>query len=447
MSVLRDDDGRSKFERQRYQDYPLRSAASEFIRGRGRPEKRFDSPHGDCGSDHDFFPKCFHFVTTCKIFGLKNAAAVMVSRDGTVVGSGRKPLRDELPSFRDITSRRRSPGGSGRGRPVSHGAQVVRRSRDVSPGRCIGRGDSNLIGFRAEKKYMRRLPDDMVNTVFSRSQPQCQQADDHFVGRDRSYSPVRRKGPLHITRLRSNSPSRARSPGPWSSPRRRSPDTFGRPELVHRRSPPFYRMKRMRSPHQRPIFSEDVDGRRHGSPPYMSRISNDIRDMSASRDPDHQRSFVQNRSPSGRVLARGARRFDMMDPREGIENDEYFAGQMHSERFHEIGPDGNADGRRICPDRRRSFRPAYDADVVEKFHFHVEGGPRSYRFSPEADAEFHEGGNMRDREFDRRVKNRSGNTPRSTRSGEEHDENYRNGEQGWDAAGFEDVSPAKRRRF
>ncbi|KAL5716869.1 hypothetical protein ACHQM5_009980 [Ranunculus cassubicifolius] len=409
----RDDGSTNKYERHRNQEQPPRTTGSEFMHGRGRTDKRYDPPH----------------------------AAVTVSRDCPLVGSGRKLLRDELPNIRHLPSRRRSPGGRGR-----HVQIVSRSTRDISPDRLIARGEPNLIGLRHEKKFMRGLPDDMMDTGFSRSQPQYQQVDDHFARGERSFSPLQRKGPVHVARIRSRSPSRARSPGPWSSPRRRSPDSFGRGELVHRRSPPFFRVRRLRSPRQRPVFSDDIDGRRHGSPPYLSRLANDIRD---SRDPDHARSFIPNRSPSGRVLARGTRRFDMVDPRERIENDDYFAGPMQSDRFHENGGDGGSEGRRVCGDRRRSFRPTYDTNEAEKFHFHVEGASRPYRFSPEPETEFHEGGNLRDREFERRVKNRQGNTPRRTRSVEEQEENYRHGEQQvWDGAGFDDVSPpGKRRRF
>ncbi|KAF5185068.1 transcription initiation factor TFIID subunit 1-like [Thalictrum thalictroides] len=410
-------DGRNKFERQRHQAPPVGSTGQEFIHGRGRPDKRFDSTH----------------------------AAVMVARDGTVLGAGRKLMTDELANFRHPPSRRRSPGS--RGRPVSHGVQIVRRSaRDISPDGCINRTDPNVMGLRPEKKFMRGLPNDMMDNVFSRSQPQYQQADDPFIRGERRFSAVPRKGPLHNPRIRSRSPTRIRSPGSWSSPRRRSPDGFGRPDMIHRRSPPYYRMKRMRSPHQRPCYAEDIDGRRHGSPPYP-RLSNEMREMGASGESDHPRSFIPNRSPSGRILPRGTRRFEMMDPRERIENDEYFTGSIHSDRFHEIGGDGGAEGRRICAERRRSFRPRYDSGEVEKFHFHVEGGSRPYRFSPEADAEFHERSNLREREFERRVKNRSGNAPRRARSVEEHEENYRHVEQGWHDSPFEDVSPTKSRRF
>ncbi|PIA52917.1 hypothetical protein AQUCO_01000644v1 [Aquilegia coerulea] len=438
-------DGRSKFERQRNQDQPVGSTGQEFMQGRGRPDKQFDSTHGDWDSDHNFAPKIFNCLTTYRFSGPKNAAAVMVARDGTVLGAGRKLLTDELPNFRHPPSRRRSPGS--RGRPVSHGVQIVRRSaRDISPDGCISRPDPNLMGLRPEKKFMRGLPDDMMDNVFSRSQPQYQQADDPFIRGERRFSPIPRKGPLHNPRIRSRSPTRTRSPGSWSSPRRRSPDGFGRPDMLHRRSPPYYRMKRMRSPHQRPCYTEDIDGRRHGSPPY-ARLSNEMREMGASGESDHPRSFIPNRSPSGRILPRGTRRFEMMDPRERIENEEYFTGPMHSDRFHEIGGDGGAEGRRICAERRRSFRPRYDSGDVEKFHFHVEGGSRPYRFSPEPDAEFHDRGNLREREFERRVKNRSGNAPQRTRSVEEHEENFRHVEQGWHDSAFEDVSPTKSRRF
>ncbi|CBI25316.3 unnamed protein product, partial [Vitis vinifera] len=273
-------------------------------------------------------------------------SSYIIAPDGAVGTGrgGRKPLNDEVAVFRHPPSRRRSPG------------------------------------------------DDIVEPVFTRQQPPFEGVEGHFVQGNRNFSSIQRRGP---PRIHSKSPMRSGSPGPWSSPRRRSPDGFnGHPELTHRRSPAVYRMDRMRSP-DRPCFPEEIVARRHGSPPFLPRPSNDLRDMDSARDHGPPRSVIPNRrSPSGRILLRNSRRFDIIEPRERTDSDEFFGPPMHSGRFHELGGDGK-------------------------------DGPRPYRFCPEADSEFLERGNLREREFDRRVKNRPGNAPR--RSIEDQEGNYRHG--------------------
>ncbi|XP_043699451.1 uncharacterized protein LOC122650188 isoform X2 [Telopea speciosissima] len=442
-------DGVRKFERERNQDQAVGNSGSDFLHSRGRVDNRLDSLHGDWDSDHDFGSE--HYSgPTLRLPRSKNAVAVaaaklecsgfIVAPDGTVVGSGRggrKPLNDDLSVFCHPLSRRRSP--VGREGPGTH--MVRRPTRDVSPDRCPG-------GLRHEEKFLRGRPEDFLDPVFSHSQPQYERVDPFLIG-GRSFSPGHRRVPPRVPRIRSKSPPRTRSPGPWSSPRR-SPDGFdGHPAMTRRRSPPVYRMDRMRSPHQRPCFANDMVGRRHGSPPYMPRLPNEMREMGSSREHEHPRPFISNRSPSGRVLPRNNRRFDMIDPRERTENDEYFGGPMRSNRFHELGGEG-VDERRKCNERRgpiRSFRPPYNGTHVENFRFHFEDGPRPNQLCPEADTEFHERGNFRGREFDRRLKFRPGNMHRRTRSIEEQEENYRHDGQGWNDAGFDDVARVKRRRF
>ncbi|KAJ4971381.1 hypothetical protein NE237_004480 [Protea cynaroides] len=451
-------DGSHKFERVRNQGQAVRNSRSDFMHGRGRVDNRLDTSRGGWDSDRDFGPEHYNGPTGFRLPRSTNAAAVaaaklecsgfIVAPDGTVVGQGRggrKPLNDELTVFHHPLSRRRSP--VGREGPCT---RVVRRPpRDVSPDRCTGGAGHDLVGLRHEDKFLRGMPDDVVDTVFSRSQPQFERLDPFLIG-DRSFSPIQRRGPPRVPQLRSKSPPRSRSPGPWSSPRR-SPDGFdGRPAMTRRRSPPVYRMDRMRIPHHRPCFADDMSGRRHGSPPYMSRVPDEMRDMGSSREQDHPRAFIPNRSLSGRVLPRNNRRFDMIDPRQRTETDEYFGGPMHSSRFHELGNEGGVDERRKCNERRgpvRSFRPPYNGTDVENFRFHFEDGPRPYRFCPEADANFHERGGLREREFDSRFKSCPGNAHGRTRTIEEQEENYMHGGQGWNDAGFDDVARAKRRRF
>lgn len=162
-----------------------------------------------------------------------------------------------------------------------------------------------------------------------------------------------------------------------------------------------------------------------------------------SANPSKRRSF-------DRVLPRNTRRFDFIDPRERTDNDEYVRGPIRPGRFNELGGDERVDERRKCGDRRGlvcSFRPPFNGADGENLHFHPDDGPGSSRICPEADSEFIERRNLREREFDRRIKNKPGIASSRVRSMEEEEGNYRHGGQLWQDDGFDDVSQMKRRRF
>ncbi|KAK7357996.1 hypothetical protein VNO80_17294 [Phaseolus coccineus] len=445
-------DGPHKFSRERHQDMSPRNSRLNFGRGRGRLNSRLDSVRNEWESDREFSGEFYNGPNQFRGPRPKYASAFAntdleynnVAPDGSYVGNGRlgrKPLSDG--SY--IAPRRRSPGGR-------DGIQIGHRNpRNISPNRCIGDG-SDLVGVRHNDKFLRGLPEDNMDAMFTRTQT-FEGMDGRFTrGGSRNFSSMPRRG---LPRIRSKSPirSRSRSPGPWSSPRRRSPrrrspDGFGgHPELTHRRSP-FYRVDRMRSP-DRPVFPAERVVRRHGSPSFMSRPSNDMRDIDSARDHGHPRS--------GRILIRN-RRFDVVDPRDRADNDDdYFGGPMHSGRLLELSGEGNGDDRRRFGERRgpvRSFRPPYNNNVGENFHLNAEDGPRHYRFCSD-DSDFHErgGNNIRERDFDRRIKGRPGNVPpRRTRNMDEQEENFRHGGGGgggqvWSDDSFDDISRVKRKRF
>ncbi|PSS32614.1 Serine-rich adhesin for platelets like [Actinidia chinensis var. chinensis] len=449
-------DGPCKFRRDRFQDHSSRNSRLNFMRGRGRVSNR--SLRGDWDSERDFGSESYNSPADYRFSRKKHASADddgeldcrgYVAPNGPIRGTGRggrKSLNDDVLSFRHPLTRRRSPGG--RDGTTTRGVQMVHRFR--SPNRFIGEDGSDIVGLRRGEKFIRGLPHDTMDHVFNRPQPPFDGVDGQFVRGNKNFSSFQRRG---LPRIRSKSPIRSisRSPGPWTSPRRRSPDGFnGLPELTQRRSPAIYRMERMRSP-DRPCFPEEMLARRHGSPPYISRPANNPRDMESGRDHGHLRPVMSNRrSPSDQVLPRSTRRFDILDIRDRADTDEYFGEAMRSGRYQELGSDGNDDGRRKCSERRgpvRSFRPPYNGADTDNFRFREEDGPRPSRFRPEADPEFVERSNMREREFDGRIKNRSVNVSRQTRSIEEQEGNYRHGGQVWHDDGFDDVSRVKRRRF
>lgn len=464
--IFRDEvyiDAPHRFSRERHQDMSTRNSRLNFGRGRGRVNSR---GRGDWESEREYSGE-FYNGPNQQYRGARSKYSSAIADndleynnagpdDSYVNGRlGRKPLNDG--SY--IAPRRRSPGGVRDGIQMGH-----RNQRPVSPsGRCIGGDGSELGGMRHSEKFMRGFNDDTLDSVYTRPQ-QFEGMDGRFSrgrGRGRNFSSMQRRGGL--SRMRSKSPirSRSRSPGQWTSPRRRSPrrrspDGFGgHPEITHRRSP-LYRVDRMRSP-DRPVFTGERVVRRHGSPQFISRPSNDMRDIDSARDHGHPRSVISNRSPSGRILIRN-RRFDVVDPRDRSDNDdEYFGsgGPMHSGRMVNINNgEGNGEERRRFGERRgpvRSFRPPYNNgnnNAGENFHINAEDGPRHYRFCSD-DSDFHErGNNLRERDFDRRIKGRNGNgPPRRTRNMDEQEDNFRHGGQVWSDDSFDDISRVKRKRF
>ncbi|XP_039051648.1 uncharacterized protein LOC120193117 isoform X2 [Hibiscus syriacus] len=444
-------DSSHRFPRERDHVHPSRNNRMNFMCGRGRISSRIVTLHGDQDSDCNFAgPTEFRIVRNKYASAVSDAdlnfSGYNNGKDVAYFGTGRggRKILNDSSIFPQLPPRRRSPGG--RDGPAVRGLQMVRRiPRNLSPSRCIGEDGSEIVGLRHMRGF---ADDDHTNPMFARCQPSFDGLDGPFVRGNREFTTVQRRG-LQRTCSKSPTRPRTRSPSPWSSLRRRSPDGFGGPlELPLRRSPPIYRMERIRSP-DRPCFNGDMGIRRHKSPSYLSRPSKDLRDIDPDRDHGHPRSGISNRSLSGRVLLRN-RRLDL-DPRERNDGDDYFGGPMQSGRFHEIGNDGNGEERRRYADRRgpvRPFRAPYSVTDSENFHLNTEGGPRSFRFCPEDDSELHERGTVREREFDRRIKKRSGNAPpRRARNIEDHEGNFRHGGQNWQDDGIEDVSQVKRKRF
>ncbi|XP_058098970.1 uncharacterized protein LOC131243551 isoform X2 [Magnolia sinica] len=351
---------------------------------------------------------------------------------------GPMPLGMRMPrrSMRDISPdrygsdmiflRRQSARREG---PMPPGVKMAHMPlRDISPDRCIGGGGPDRVVLKHEEKFVRGLPD-MMHPSFPRPEPQ--RIPNPFAQRERSLSPMQMRGPLRVPRIGSKSPPRSRT---------RSPD--GRSELMNCRLTRNLRIERMRVPPEHPCIAEDMMIRRHGSPPYASRLSNAVRDAGPSKEQDLPRPLLR-RSPSGRVVQRINRRFDMIDPRERAEGDEHL-GPLYSDRLFEFVGDDCLDERRKFSERHGPFRPCRPHDVVadgDGLVYHAEGGSRRRAF-PEGAAEFHERGDSRD--VDGRIKYRLGN-PRRPRSIEEQEHDYGHGGPGCHDPSYDLVRLKKRR--
>ncbi|KAK8534784.1 hypothetical protein V6N13_096945 [Hibiscus sabdariffa] len=350
----------------------------------GRGEASDDGSHRFSRERHQYQPS------------RNNRISFMHRRDLSFSHNNGQDVADDSSNSPGLPPRRWSHGG--RDGFAARNLPMVRRvPRNLSPSRCIGEDGSDLVGLR----HMRGFVDYHTDRMFACCQPSFEGLDDTFDRMNREFSSVQRRGLPHT---RSKSPTRpqTRSPGPWSSIRRRSPDVFAGPlELPRQRSPPIYRIKRIRSP-DRPCFAGEMAFRRHGSPPYLPQPSNDSRDLDSCQDHGHPRSGIPDRGSSSRVLHGNNIRLDLVDPRERNDSDAYFDRAMPSGRFRGLGADGNADERRYG-DRRgpvRPFRPPYSGTDSENCHLNAKAGPRSFRFRPEDDSNLNERGNRNENDFD-----------------------------------------------
>ncbi|XP_030491067.2 uncharacterized protein LOC115707297 [Cannabis sativa] len=401
-------DDTHKFFRERHHEQTTRNSRFNYVRGRGRINNRINTFRGDRDSDRNFASEFPNSQQEYRVPRHKYESSDVdheystynVTQDGGFVGSGRggrKHLNDEGPFGRRIPSRNQSPGAG----PAGRGRHMVRRMpRNISP-RCVGEDDSEMVRHRRNDKFARSFQyDDIDPPEFSRPQPPFEGVDGQFSQGNRNFPSVQRKVMHRSVRSKSPVSGRNRSPGPWSSPRRRSPYGFsGHPDLAQRT--PFYRIDRMRSPDRR-CFAGEVVVRRH-----------DMRGMDSGRGHGHPGSVMPNRSPSDRIAIR-ERRFGGLDPQERPESDDFFGG-----RLHELGSDVNGEERRFGERRGpvRPYRTPFNVDDVIDRDFHI------------------------------RIKNRPGNAPRRMRNIEEQEANYRQGGQMWHNNEFDEMSRVKRKRF
>lgn len=406
-----------KMQRVRNQDQPSGVSNSDSACARGRFDGCINSSHEKWTLNRDYVSEQYGSASVARFSGPRSAIISVSSvleadnytrRDrssfNTGVRSERKLSNDELLDFSCLPPRRRSP-----------------VDRDVEPG---------LIGMRMCQGSMREVsPDRFVG----RSQRDYDR-DEPFVRRERSFSPLQRSGTCRMSGLRTRSPPRPRncSPGPRSSPRKRSPDRMGRHHVM--------KEERMRSPQR--LFEDMVGSRLRGSP-LRQRLPTDIRSISSPRHREAGRSFVPNRSPTDRVLHRSNSRYEKIDHR-GRE-DEYLES-MHSGRFHEFAESECLDdeGRGTSGRFRHahSFRSFNDDSDYEDFRYGMDGA-RPCRPSPESDIDYHD--RVSARGFEGRIRKGMGYHPRRLRSVEEGEDNVRCNQR-WLESSFSEERQ-KRRRF
>ncbi|KAL8148324.1 uncharacterized protein LOC141708225 [Apium graveolens] len=409
-------DGPRRFERGRFQSQPYRISRVGQIRGRGRGRgfRQRDEWDFDHNSSADIFdgppnyrvPRHKHASTGGNALVEDDSYHINQSRGLGMGRGGIRPNRDVLPSFGHPSSRRFSTRVGDVTR--TRGIQMVRRY----PGNAFSSRCTDENEFRHDEKFTRDFSEDHTGPIFNSSRPTYQRFDNRFARGNRNLSNIPRRG---LPRARSKSPVRyeGHQNGSWSSPERGSPDG-----------------RRL--------------SRRCGSP-YVARTSHDFLDVEPERIDQPRSANPDLRSPSNRIVPRNNRTLDIVDTRERTDSDE-FGGPIHSGRYQDLSANRKGDERRKGGDRCgniSSFCPPYNADGGN-LQFNSDERPRPVRFCTEDGSEFNERGNVRKRDFERRIKNRPGIAQSIMRNLEEGT-NYRENKQVWHDDAFDDTSRMKRR--
>ncbi|KAG9135898.1 hypothetical protein Leryth_002606 [Lithospermum erythrorhizon] len=422
-------------------DRSFRTSRMDFKRDRGRDSGRFNSLQ----KKWDFPSKSYDVPADRRFNRTRRASAVadsgLRSNDFVVAPHftgtsasriGRKPLTEEFRSFRQSSSRRLSPesrdGGTIRSLPNLH---------------RIPESGSDSPGLR-HKRFLRGLPDDISDPVYTRPQASYDEIGDQFVRGNQEFCTIQRRV---FPWVRSKSPrtSRAppRSPGTWASSRRRFNDDFNN-QIQHR---PMYKVERMRSP-DRVCYTDDLGDRRRVSPNYVAR-ANEPRDMDFTRENGHIRPTISGRrSPSDLMFPRTTRRLNVVDSRGRTDSDEYFSRPIHSCRFHEFRGDGSNVERRKSSEQRGLFRPSRPSHGGgnENYSNNAEDGSRPLRFCSDHDTESFQRSNVRQRDVDGGTKTRP-LKHRQISSTESREGSFRQAEEVWHDESFSDGSGMKKRRF
>lgn len=435
-----------------------RSSYSLHIHSRGRGSEHWaDYPDGH-RAPRRHHSSGYRSITGFSFPGPENAAAVFTSRQSTSVSS--HGVRRGL----------RRSGSPAEGDEAFGMRLGLRPAGEISPDRRmgIGREKSLRYGPRLDDRgprgrYDGHVLDGCIESSLNYSHP--------LAKRERSFSPIERRGDPSARQSHTKSPSRSRSrsPNTWQSPRgRNGAGVAGNPCLRHRSRSPSYRsgarVQRIRSPHQRSGFASDhMVGfmsmpRNHGSPPHNSRWIGDRKDgMAHFREHGYkQRSSVLDRRSPGRICPRGER-FDLVDSRK-LKPNEYYRS-MHSGRFSEMdgvarGPryEGSDDDRKKHGCRYGLMQPGrrYDMDgAVKRFRCDIEDGfVAAHNFRKKDGSDFHA---RSPKDYTRGNDGRIGDIPRRSREERGPFLCRRDGKYNADSKAFglhegdEDLAPRRRR--
>ncbi|XP_042475992.1 uncharacterized protein LOC122057791 [Macadamia integrifolia] len=300
------------------------------------------------------------------------------------------------------------------------------RSLTLERGRS-GRFGPQVVGAGLRERHRGSAPDD---SSFRMQHP--------LVTRERSYSPIQRRGAPRLSRSRTKSPSRSRnrSPNVWPSQGGRNGCGIGSgPGLSHHsRSPRNFRsVERVRSPHWRPGFLADHGGfaptsRIRGSPQHSSRWVDNRKDhVDHFREYGYkQRPSVSERRSPGRIFPRG-RRYNLVGSTGRSKPDGYHR-PIHPGRFPEMVGAGRGsrydesdDDRRKHGHRYGFMHPVrrYGTDgPVKRFQYDVEDFAAYDSHNKEA-TEFHGRGGS-PKTYDRGIDSRLGDAPRRSREEKGH---------------------------
>ena len=310
----------------------------------------------------------------------------------------------------------------------------LRPAGEISPDRRAGivRERSLRYGPRVDDRGLRgrydgNVLDGCIESSLNYPHP--------LAKRERSFSPIGRKGDPSVRQSHTKSLSRSRScsPNTWQSPKgRNGTGVAGNPCLRHHsRSPSFrsgVRVQRVRSPQRSSFASDHMVGfmsmpRHHGSPPHNSRWIGNRKDVVVHfREHGYkQRSSVLDRRSPGRICPRGERS-DLVDSRKPKANEYYRS--MHPGRFSEMdgvarGPryEGSDDDRKKHGCRYRMVQPGRrrnDMDgAVKRFRYDIEDGfVAAHNYRKKDGSDFH---SRSPKDYTRVIDSRFGDLPRRSR--------------------------------
>ncbi|KAI4382858.1 hypothetical protein MLD38_008766 [Melastoma candidum] len=329
----------------------------------------------------------------------------VASGDGLSGGKfwSRGRLNDDEPNVCRQSSLRRSPCGRG-------GSHVP---RNISPSRCIGRDEFDVVSLLNNRKYRRDLGCDNMGAVFVKcSQISCEDNHDGLARGVRKLHCF--KNERVLGRFRSNSPVRRNRSPDQGSNRRRSPEGFeGHLELSQRRSQAVFRRDRMRSP-DRGSFHHKITRRRQ--PPYFSQNSEDTIRIHSERDHEFLRSRFTNRSSPSRGTF-SSRRYGVNTRDRPC--DEYSKVHMRTGWSKDVSRDGESCKKGHGEDRGpRHFQSPYSESEESIIYNKDEATSPNHRASEDRSTN-PESGNCRERS-----KNRSG-CVQKTRKTEDREGYYR----------------------